>query len=120
MVASEAYAQTDWAKAGKPWNDPTSFTLAPGEHRTIGLRLVTAPSIRAIEPTLMAQKRPVVVGVPGYVVPTDLDATLFVHAPTAITGIASYPAGRWTYRDSRAGRAGADCRYAASNGAVPA
>ncbi|MDY0957504.1 DUF5695 domain-containing protein [Sphingomonas sp. CFBP8993] len=93
MVASEAYAQTDWAKAGKPWNDPTSFTLAPGEHRTIGLRLVTAPSIRAIEPTLMAQKRPVVVGVPGYVVPTDLDATLFVHAPTAITGIASYPAG---------------------------
>lgn len=92
-IASAAYAQTDWTKAGKPWNEATSFTLAPGERRTIGLRLVAAPSIRAIEPTLRAQGRPVVVGIPGYVVPTDLDATLFVHAPSAITGIASYPAG---------------------------
>lgn len=92
-IASAAYAQKEWAKAGAPWNDATSFTLAPGESRQIGLRLVAAPSIRAIEPTLAAQGRPVVVGVPGYVVPTDLDATLFVHAPSAITGIASYPVG---------------------------
>ncbi|MBZ6381391.1 DUF5695 domain-containing protein [Sphingomonas sanguinis] len=92
-IASAAYAQKEWAKAGAPWNEATSFTLAPGESRQIGLRLVAAPSIRAIEPTLAAQGRPVVVGVPGYVVPTDLDATLFVHAPSAITGIASYPAG---------------------------
>ena len=95
-VASAGYAQTDWAKAGKPWNDPTSIRLAPGERRTIGLRFVTAPSIRAIEPTLMAEKRPVVIGVPGYVVPTDIDATLFVRAPSAITGIDSYPAGALT------------------------
>ncbi len=33
------------------------------------------------------------VGVPGYVVPTDLDAALFVRSPSAITGITSYPAG---------------------------
>ncbi len=92
-IASAAYAQTDWAKAGAPWNEPTSFTLAPGQSRKIGLRLVTAPSIRAIEPTLTAQGRPVVVGVPGYVVPTDLDAALFVRSPSAITGITSYPAG---------------------------
>ncbi|MFN3676087.1 MAG: DUF5695 domain-containing protein [Sphingomonas pseudosanguinis] len=95
-VASAAYAQTDWAKAGKPWNDPTSIRLAPGERRTIGLRFVTAPSIRAIEPTLMAEKRPVAIGVPGYVVPTDINATLFVRAPLAITGIDSYPAGALT------------------------
>lgn len=92
-IASAAYAQKEWAKAGAPWNEATSFTLAPGESRRIGLRLVAAPSIRAIEPTLAAQGRPVVVGVPGYVVPTDLDATLFVQAPSAITGIESYPAG---------------------------
>jgi len=92
-IASAAYADKEWAKAGAPWNAPTSFTLAPGQSRQIGLRLVAAPSIRAIEPTLIAQKRPVVVGVPGYVVPTDLDAALFVRSPSAITGIASYPAG---------------------------
>ena len=92
-VASAAYAQTDWTKAGAPWNAPTSIRLAPGESRRIGLRFVAAPSIRGIEPTLIAQKRPVVVGVPGYVVPSDLDASLFVRAPSPITGIESYPAG---------------------------
>ncbi|MBB3878576.1 DUF5695 domain-containing protein [Sphingomonas pseudosanguinis] len=101
-VASTAYAQSDWAKAGKPWNDPTSIRLAPGERRTIGLRFVTAPSIRAIEPTLMAEKRPVAIGVPGYVVPTDIDATLFVRAPSAITGIDSYPAGALTVKTQEA------------------
>lgn len=101
-VASAAYAQTDWVKAGKPWNDPTSIRLAPGERRTIGLRFVTAPSIRAIEPTLMAEKRPVAIGVPGYVVPTDIDATLFVRAPSAITGIESYPASALTVETQEA------------------
>lgn len=125
-VASAAYAQTDWAKAGKPWNDPTSIRLAPGESRQIGLRFVTSPSIRAIEPTLMAEQRPVVVGVPGYVVPTDIDASLFVRAPSAITGIESYPVGAlavekqegkpgWTrlaVRGQQWGRARLTLRYA--------
>ncbi|WP_454280935.1 DUF5695 domain-containing protein [Sphingomonas sp. Marseille-Q8236] len=92
-IASAAYAQTDWAKAGAPWNEPTSIRLAPGESRRIGLRFAASPSIRGIEQTLTAQSRPVVVGVPGYVVPTDLDAALFVRAPSAITGFTSYPAG---------------------------
>lgn len=92
-VASAAYAQTDWTRAGQPWNAPTSIRLAPGESRRIGLRFAAAPSIRAIDATLVAQARPVVVGVPGYVVPTDLDASLFVHSPSAITAIDSYPAG---------------------------
>ncbi|MGH1557934.1 DUF5695 domain-containing protein [Caulobacter segnis] len=49
--------------AGQPWNPPTSFTLAPGTSRVIGVRLVTAPSIRAIEDVLAAQEdRPVAVG----------------------------------------------------------
>lgn len=92
-VASKAYAETDWKQAGEPWNLPTSVTLAPGERRDIGLRFVTAPSIRAIEQTLIKQQRPVAVGVPGYVVPTDLEATLFLHAPSKVAAIASQPAG---------------------------
>ena len=91
-VASKAYAETDWKNAGQQWNTPTSLTLQPGERRDIGLRFVTAPSIRAIEPTLIAQRRPVAVGIPGYVVPTDLEATLFLHSTQPVASIAAEPA----------------------------
>jgi hypothetical protein len=30
-VASKAFAEKEWAKAGPQWNEPTSFTLAPGK-----------------------------------------------------------------------------------------
>lgn len=92
-VASKAYAETDWKQAGAQWNQPTSLTLAPGERRDIGVRFVTAPTIRTIEQRLLKQKRPVAVGIPGYVVPTDLDATLFLHASQKVSGITSEPAG---------------------------
>jgi hypothetical protein len=91
-VASRAYAETDWKQAGEQWNTPTSLTLAPGARRDIGVRFVTAPSIRAIEQTLIRQQRPVAIGIPGYVVPTDLDATLFLHTPQQVASIASEPA----------------------------
>lgn len=91
-VASKAYAETDWQHAGTQWNAPTSFTLAPGARREIGLRFVTAPSIRAIETTLIRQQRPVAVGIPGYVVPTDMEATLFLHSPQKVLGMRAEPA----------------------------
>jgi hypothetical protein len=95
-VASKGFAEKEWAKAGQQWNAPTSFTLAPGESRTIGLRFVTSPDIRAIEDTLIANKRPVAVGIPGYVVPTDQSASLFLKAPSAVARIDSFPAGALT------------------------
>ncbi len=91
-VASKAFAEREWAKAPDQWNTPTSFTLAPGERRTIGIRMVQSSTIRAIETTLAAQHRPVAIGIPGYVVPTDLDASLFVKAPQAITSLTVEPA----------------------------
>lgn len=95
-VASKAFAEREWAGAAEQWNTPTSLTLAPGESRSIGVRLVASPTIRAIEATLAAQHRPVAVGVPGYVVPTDLEAQLFVKAPGAIRAIDVAPAGALT------------------------
>lgn len=92
-VASRAYADQEWKNAGEQWNTPTSITLAPGERRDIGVRFTLAPTIRAIEASLIAQQRPVAVGIPGYVVPTDLDATLFLHSAQRVTGITSAPAG---------------------------
>jgi hypothetical protein len=102
-VASKAFAEQDWKDAGQPWNPPTSFTLAPGASRTIGLRLVTAPSIRAIEDTLVAQGRPVAVGIPGYVAPTDQDLSLFLKSPKPVARIESFPAGALTTTLVRSG-----------------
>ncbi|MDP1027949.1 DUF5695 domain-containing protein [Sphingomonas sp. KR1UV-12] len=83
-------------RKGAPWNPGTSFTLAPGERRTVGVRFVAAPAIRAIEPTLTAQRRPVAIGIPGYVVPTDAPADLFVKAPQSIRSVAVSPADAMT------------------------
>ena len=90
-VASKAYAENEWKDAGEQWNTPTSITLEAGARRDIGVRFATAPSIRAIEAALIAQKRPVAVGIPGYVVPTDLEATLFLKSPQKVAGITSSP-----------------------------
>ena len=95
-VHSAGYVEREWKKAGEQWNAPTARTLSPGETLEVGVRFAQSPSIRAIEPTLIANNRPVAVGLPGYVVPTDQDAALFVRAPVAITSIESYPAGRVT------------------------
>ncbi|MGR6329327.1 DUF5695 domain-containing protein [Sphingomonas sp. XXL09] len=95
-VHSAGYVEREWKNGGEPWNAPTARTLAPGETTTVGVRLTPAPTIRAIETTLAAAGRPVAVGIPGYVVPTDTNATLFVKAPTPIVRIDSWPAGAIT------------------------
>jgi hypothetical protein len=92
MVASKGFADTDW-KGIQQWNEPTSLVLKAGESRTIGVRFVLSPSIREIETTLMQNGRPVVVGLPGYVVPTDMDADLFVHSAQAVKSVSIFPEG---------------------------
>ena len=92
-IHSTGYAAREWKAAGEQWNTPTARILAPGETIEIGVRLVQAPTIRAIEPTLIAARRPVAVSIPGYVVPTDQTAQLFVRAASVIAGVDSEPAG---------------------------
>lgn len=109
-VASKGFAEKEWVKAGQQWNEPTSFTLAPGERRTFGLRFVTAPDIRQIEDTLAANGRPVAVGIPGYVVPTDQTASLFLKSPSKVARIESFPEGALTATSQKTGKGWA--RYA--------
>ncbi|MFC3443644.1 DUF5695 domain-containing protein [Sphingobium rhizovicinum] len=111
-VASKGFVDKEWAKAGPQWNEATSITLAPGQSRTIGLRFVTSPSIRAIEDTLVANKRPVAVGIPGYVVPTDQSASLYLKSASPVAKIESFPAGALTATpvDSSAGSARYDVK----------
>src|SRR2546430_1958761 len=95
MVHTKAFAENEW-KAAQQWNPPTSFTLAPGESKMYGLKFVVADSIRSIEQTLVENHRPVAVGVPGYVLPMDIDARLFLKYAEGIKSLVAEPSGAIT------------------------
>jgi len=78
MIHTKAFAENEWKNA-QQWNPPSELTLAPGESKTYGFKFLVSDSIRGIESTLAANRRPVAVGIPGYVLPTDLDARLFLN-----------------------------------------
>ncbi|MCL7986735.1 DUF5695 domain-containing protein [Sphingobacterium sp. lm-10] len=90
MIHSKAHAETDW-KGVDQWNNPTSTILQPNERKTFALRFVLAPAIRDIEPTLVQNNRPLAVGFPGFVVPLNNPAKLFVQYGSPIKHINVYP-----------------------------
>lgn len=92
MACSKAYAEKDWKNA-QPWNVPTSIILQPGETREIGLKFILSDSIKGIEQTLADNKRPVAIGVPGYVLPQDIKAKLFLRYPQNVKSMSVEPAG---------------------------
>src|SRR5205807_3669570 len=92
MVHSQAYAENEW-KTTQPWNMPTTLKLARGESKTYGLKFLLSDSIRNIEKTLADNGRPVAVGVPGYVLPTDVDARLFLKYTKTVKSLAAEPDG---------------------------
>ena len=92
MVHSRAYAENEW-KAAQPWNPATMLRLSPGESKTYGLKFLLSDSIRNIEKTLEENGRPVAVGVPGYVVPEDINARLFLQYSNSVKSISVEPEG---------------------------
>jgi hypothetical protein len=92
MVHSRAYAENEW-KSAQPWNQPTMTILEPGETRTCGLRFLLSPGIRNIEDTLAANGRPVAVGVPGYILPRDMEGRLFLKYTGAVADMRIEPEG---------------------------
>lgn len=92
MVHSGALQQTEWKNA-QPWNHATTTTLQPGQSQTYALRFLLSDSIPDIEKTLAANNRPVAVGVPGYVLPTNIEAHLFLKYDEPAQSITVEPAG---------------------------
>lgn len=92
MAASRGFAEREWSRA-EQWNEPTVITLRRGETRRFGVQFLISKSIRDIENTLIANARPVVVGIPGYVLPLDLPGDLWVSSREAVRSIAVHPAG---------------------------
>ena len=80
-------------EAGQPWNPATSVTLAPGASKTYGVKFLVSDEIRNIEKTLAADGRPVAVGIPGYVLPMDIDGRLFLKYPKGVKSMEVEPKG---------------------------
>ena len=92
MVHSKSYAETEW-KGVEQWNTPTSAILKPGESKSYGLKFLLANSVRDIENTLVEAGRPLAVGVPGYVLPMDVDAKLFLNYTSDVKSLTIEPQG---------------------------
>lgn len=91
-----AYAEKEWSKV-VPWNAPTSATLEPGQTRIYGIQFRLAPSIREIEATVRSADRPIAVGLPGYILPTDQIGKLFLNYSSPVQSIEVNPAGALTW-----------------------
>ena len=109
MVHSQAYAEDAWKNA-TTWNPPTMATLAPGQSRSYGVRFLLSDSIRGIEQTLATAKRPVAVGLPGYILPMDIEGSLFLKSPQAVRSVEIEPRDALTVQ--RATASGDWTRYA--------
>jgi len=105
IAQSQAYAEDEWQKA-EPWNPPTSSVIAPGETKSYGVKFLVSDQIRNIEQTLMKNQRPVAIGIPGYVLPMDLDARLFVNYGHKVIEHKVEPAGAITVREDKPTRGG--------------
>ncbi len=96
MSLSKAYAENEWDGV-QQWNDPSSMTLKPEETKNFSLRFVLAPEIRKIQDKLLEESKPVAVGVPGYVLPTNVDAQLFIKYKEDIENIEIEPKGALSF-----------------------
>ncbi|EHQ31095.1 DUF5695 domain-containing protein [Mucilaginibacter paludis] len=97
MVHSKAYAENDWSKA-EPWNKPTAVSLNPGGTTEYGVKFILAASPQDIEPTLKVNNRPVAIGIPGYVLPMDVDAKLFLSYSKKVSALQVEPQGALTVK----------------------
>lgn len=92
MATSKAYASDEW-EGVKQWNTPTSSFLKPGELKTFSVRLTLAPEIKKVQQQLTEKDMPVAVGVPGYVLPQDVQGKLFLKYNSDVSSIKVTPEG---------------------------
>ncbi|KAJ5203357.1 hypothetical protein N7449_005436 [Penicillium cf. viridicatum] len=91
QVLSKADAETEW-RGVEPWNKPSSKHLHPGTSWTIGLRLSLAKGgVRNLGDTVQAAGTPYAVSVPGYIIPSDLEASLHLFTDKAVANMTTSP-----------------------------
>lgn len=90
MAHTKAYTENEW-KGVEQWNEPTSLVLKPKETKNYALKFVLSEGVKNIPETLLKEEHPLVIGVPGYVVPQDVKASLFVNYKSAVNAFTIYP-----------------------------
>lgn len=100
MVHTQAYAEDEW-RGVEQWNPPTMATVAPGATKTYAVKFLLADEIRKIETTLANNDRPVAIGIPGYVLPMDIDGRLFLKHKRKVTRFAVDPAGALEFKEDK-------------------
>jgi hypothetical protein len=117
-----AWAQNEW-KNVVPWNAATSETLQPGQTRSFGLQFNLGTTIRDIDTTLANAGRPVTVGIPGYIIPSDQTGKLFVKYSSAVQTVTVSPSNGLTLTANSEGRngfSGFTVKVPSSSPALPA
>ncbi|RYO73888.1 hypothetical protein DL762_010620 [Monosporascus cannonballus] len=102
QVLTKAWAEKEWA-GREPWNPPSARTLEPGESLQFGVRFSVAEGgVRELDATIRKTGTPVAVGVPGYIIPRDSPAQLFLQADSDVASIAAEPAGSLVVKETGA------------------
>ena len=96
MVCSKAYAEKEW-KGVEQWNEPTTILLKPNESVNYGVQFVLAENIKQVEESLEANLLPVAIGIPGYVLPKDVEGKLFIKYPKKVLSIDVLPKGALSF-----------------------
>ena len=76
--------RTNFSRDATPWHAPTSRVLAPGQSATYGVRLSACPGgPRTRDAALEAVGEPILKGVPGYTLATDMKTAVLYVTPAA-------------------------------------
>lgn len=105
MVHTAAYVEQEW-KGVQQWNRPTVTLLQPKQTRTYGISFLPSPSLRDVESTLAKAGRPVAAGIPGYVLPMDQEAKLFLKYGKSVRSISAEPPEALSWKPNNEGRNG--------------
>ncbi|KAL4932587.1 uncharacterized protein BDV17DRAFT_279402 [Aspergillus undulatus] len=89
---SQVHAETEWVGV-EPWNEPSFKILEPGSSWAVGLRLsLVKEGVRGIRDVVESTGTPYAVGVPGYIIPSDLEASLYLFTDKTVTNFTTAPA----------------------------
>lgn len=97
---TKAYAENEWNMT-VPWNAPSSIILQSGQNVTFGLRFSSVQSVDQVESAADKLGLPVAVGLPGYVLASDMSGKLFLRSNAPVKAISTEPAGALSFTRSQ-------------------
>ena len=103
QVLTQAWAENEWADQ-QPWNLPSSVILKPGESLQSGVRFSVVDGVRGYDDAVRSIGVPVAKSVPGYILPRDLPAQLWLESDSAVAGTTVAPEGALTVESAGDGR----------------